>query len=603
MRKFLIILLLCLGLIVNAQQSIPPDATYFVATWGNDTNSGQDTAHSWKTWQKAFEIADAGDHVYFRGGTWYPLEHTQANAITIIDPTWYPYGHNGTAENPICYYNYPGETPILDCSLVDTVGNNYNTAINISKAGHLKFRGLTIRYVYQPHSGDLACGIGMSICHNMSFENMTIHDIGGRGIYFAGCAGYLGVPTEDTLRYVNSDIYNCVDSLSPEPGNGADGFKAHNEKGGVFYITGCRAWSCADDGFDVGGTAIITIDSCWSFFNGQYFEFTYDGNGFKFGGVAAYSGVIDYVTKIVRHNIAAFNKGTGLYDLEYLPYQRSNSRIYSNTIYKNNFGITSARNHLEQGYLDSTKSQFYNNLIYGTRVIWNTVKPYDIVISEWHRESHNTWDCVDGGYNPWFLVTDTVTVTDDDFVLTDSIAGITQLKSARKTNGTLPDITFLHLANGSDLIDAGTANVPDMPSLTFNGTAPDIGFFESGVNETIYVTSITVSGAGGSSTITTDNGTLQLSASILPIDATYQSVAWSIADGSGHAHINGSALVTAITDGTVTARATAVDGSGMYDEFGITISNQIEPPPTGIRFIKSKNGNFAKSIRNILLKR
>ena len=39
-------------------------------------------------------------------------------------------------------------------------------------------------------------------------------------------------------------------------------------------------------------------------------------------------------------------------------------------------------------------------------------------------------------------------------------------------------------------------------------------------NQVIPVTGITVTGAGGSSVITTDNGTLQLSAAIAPTNAT-----------------------------------------------------------------------------------
>jgi hypothetical protein len=59
-------------------------------------------------------------------------------------------------------------------------------------------------------------------------------------------------------------------------------------------------------------------------------------------------------------------------------------------------------------------------------------------------------------------------------------------------------------------------------------------------------------------------------------------------------------LVTAVTDGTVTARATAVDGSGVYDDYGITISNQISPP-TGIGGFLKHNGKLLKSGGKILI--
>ncbi len=62
----------------------------------------------------------------------------------------------------------------------------------------------------------------------------------------------------------------------------------------------------------------------------------------------------------------------------------------------------------------------------------------------------------------------------------------------------------------------------------------------------IPISSITVTGAGGSSLITTDNGTLQLTAAVLPSDATNKTVTWSIVNGTGQATINTTGLVTAV---------------------------------------------------------
>ena len=93
-------------------------------------------------------------------------------------------------------------------------------------------------------------------------------------------------------------------------------------------------------------------------------------------------------------------------------------------------------------------------------------------------------------------------------------------------------------------------------------------------NQVIPVTGITVTGAGGATTITQDNGTLALTATVTPANATNKSVTWSIINGTGQATINSSGLVTAVADGTVTARATANDGSGVYGQLLITISGQ-----------------------------
>ena len=97
----------------------------------------------------------------------------------------------------------------------------------------------------------------------------------------------------------------------------------------------------------------------------------------------------------------------------------------------------------------------------------------------------------------------------------------------------------------------------------------------------IPVTGITVTGEGGATTITRDNGTLALTATVTPANATNKSVTWSITNGTGQATINSSGVVTAVADGTVTARATANDGSGIYGQLVITISGQVIPV-TGI---------------------
>ena len=90
----------------------------------------------------------------------------------------------------------------------------------------------------------------------------------------------------------------------------------------------------------------------------------------------------------------------------------------------------------------------------------------------------------------------------------------------------------------------------------------------------VPVTGITVTGAGGASTITQNNGTLALTATVTPANATNKSVTWSIINGTGQATINSSGVVTAVANGTVTARATANDGSGVYGQLVITISGQ-----------------------------
>lgn len=87
----------------------------------------------------------------------------------------------------------------------------------------------------------------------------------------------------------------------------------------------------------------------------------------------------------------------------------------------------------------------------------------------------------------------------------------------------------------------------------------------------IKVTSITVNSA--SNTITQNGGTLAMQAAVLPINATNTSVTWSV-DSPNLASISSSGLLTAIANGTVTVKATAQDGSGVFGTKEIVISGQ-----------------------------
>jgi hypothetical protein len=96
------------------------------------------------------------------------------------------------------------------------------------------------------------------------------------------------------------------------------------------------------------------------------------------------------------------------------------------------------------------------------------------------------------------------------------------------------------------------------------GTLPDA----------VAVSEITVTGEGDAVTIDTDMGTLQMSAAILPADATIMNIGWSVADGTGSATIDASGLLTAATNGTVTVSATSQDWVGVSGSLEITLSGQ-----------------------------
>jgi len=91
---------------------------------------------------------------------------------------------------------------------------------------------------------------------------------------------------------------------------------------------------------------------------------------------------------------------------------------------------------------------------------------------------------------------------------------------------------------------------------------------------TINVTGIKVAGSGGLTTITTPSGSLQMTKTVTPNNATVQTMKWSVVNGTGEAMISSTGLLTAVANGTVTVKATATDGSGVVGTFDILISGQ-----------------------------
>lgn len=104
----------------------------------------------------------------------------------------------------------------------------------------------------------------------------------------------------------------------------------------------------------------------------------------------------------------------------------------------------------------------------------------------------------------------------------------------------------------------------------------DLSFDNFQINEIPAnpVTSVTVATENElPNTIIEIAGTLQLLATVNP-ELANQNVTWSIVSGSTAATINQNGLVTAVQNGTVTARATSVEDSDIFGEIQIVITNQ-----------------------------
>ncbi|MBE0674219.1 MAG: DUF4990 domain-containing protein, partial [Bacteroidales bacterium] len=405
-------------------------------------------AQPWQTWGWAFDHATAGDTVFFRGGVYY------SSASNIGGERGFD---SGTADNWTYFLNYPGETPILDCSLRNAMTyNGYNRGIYIRGVDYIHIKGLQIRNVYQGEYLVDAYGVNISGCGNIILENMVVHDVAGVAYSIEGY--------HETIEVINCDAYNMCDSLKtavyPEPGspgqNGV-GFSFNNNGGSdnaILRYSGCRTWNFSDNGFAGSGAGYVEWDHCWAFNGGAL---SGDGVGFKTQSGYGVTPALD-TARVLKYCIGAMNavcgftpnnNGDPVFNL-----RQYNCVAYHNG-YKEGIGHGPSSGLAIMNYYLSTPAvneMYANNIFYAN-------EDYEVYAYDPYIHSHNSVDTPPG-----------VTVTNEDFLSTDW----TEMMMPRQPDGSLPDINFLRLAPGSDLIDAGI----DV-GLPFNGASPDLGCYES----------------------------------------------------------------------------------------------------------------------------
>lgn len=444
----------------------------------SDSNKGTDKNFPWATWQHAIDMAKAGDIVFFRGGTWQ-LEATGAGARVLMDPGnregYGSIGDSGTVDNHIVFQNYPGETPILDASK----SQQFEEALSFCTTSYVEVRGLTVqgkKGVYPDDTTQIFRQVTFYNNGTMWIDRMVSRDSHGYGftinswdtVYITDCDSY---DHYDSIYYINSGL----------SGNKPDGFaiSSGGETTDYGYITGCRAWLCSDDGFELSWSSGMMADSLWSFCNGYGAEGL--GVGIKYG--KGY--IADSSNRITQRSINAWNKG-GPYSFQNM-HHKTNGAIMTfknNLAYKCGIGFGVAIGDWDEDNGDFFL-RYYNNLMYNNsnrsldQYSFSELASSDPIPDE-IRGHHNTWIWKPGSSYLWSY-NDTVSWSydgeDSQFaILPDSATTLSRLSADRQGDGSLPDIGDLyHLAEGSNLIDAGV----DV-GLPYNGTAPDIGPFEYG---------------------------------------------------------------------------------------------------------------------------
>lgn len=386
-------------------------ATRIVATDGNDANPGA-LDSPLATVIKAVSLSIPGDTILVRGG-----RHAATTTISI--------SKNGNAQNKYYLLAFPRERPVFDFS-----GQSLGQKGFSLKADYWFIQGLEVK-----GAGDNGMEISRGSYNRI--ERCAFYENRDTGLQLSNGAAH-------------NEIINCDSYYNADPPDyaDADGFAAKLTVGTGNYFFGCRAWVNCDDGWDGylrGATDVTTtLEQCWTWGNGYLSDGTdpgekANGNGFKMGG-----GDNSNLDQLMHHFILtrclAFNNKSKGFD--------QNNNVGSMTLLQ----CTGYRN-LNDNY------RITKPLNAGQSLRVTNCVSYDggVSLAGFAVQQSNSWMA------PFH-------VTGEDFVSLDPGGAA----APRREDGHLPEIPFLHLADGSDLIDAGT-----IIDSEFSGTAPDLGAFES----------------------------------------------------------------------------------------------------------------------------
>ena len=431
---------------------------------GSNSASGTQS-QPFVTLQKGIDVAGPGDTVYVRGGTY--------KTVQVVGSAGINFNKSGTSEEKrICYFAYPGETPVFDFSDLKILADpDYTYGFYVSGAW-LHLKGFEVCNVPMKTRSNNGIRVGGN-AHDDIFELLNIHHNFGAGFFIHTTTG--------GHQIINCDSHDNYDPYSNQgDGENADGFGVHYQKTGKSTMfRGCRAWWNSDDGWDfISQEVPVIVENCFAMGHG-YVKFGADragnGNGFKIGSSK------NGIRHIVRNCVSWKNRASGYY---------ANHSSGGNTWYNN----TSYNNGTQYNLLASTWSQPDGK---GTRSdgVTLTGDKRHIMrnnIGFPNKNSYVDGYGVDSKYNTWDL---SITPSSGDFIsLTDPSMTVTGqnlnlipgMLGPRQADGSLPVLEFLKLAPGSKMIDKGIIDKSINVELPYTAAAPDLGAYEFGLITEIH---------------------------------------------------------------------------------------------------------------------
>ncbi|MDT0568091.1 right-handed parallel beta-helix repeat-containing protein [Streptomyces sp. DSM 3412] len=252
------------GLLALSAPAAHAATSLYVATNGNDGNAGT-LAAPLRTVQRAVDLAQAGDSILIRGGTYAPSSNIQLLK-------------SGTASQPIRMGNYNGERVVIDGEGMPYTPGAVGSSIPRAQRGaihiegeHWRLSGLEI--VNGPY------GIfGVDTSGNV-FERLVTRNNYESGVHIQGASS--------GNQFINLDSHGNRDPR--KNGESADGLAIKEGSGTGNVVRGARLWNNSDDGLDFWEfLSPVTVEGSVAYANGynrwNLPNYTGDGNGFKLGG-------------------------------------------------------------------------------------------------------------------------------------------------------------------------------------------------------------------------------------------------------------------------------------------------------------------------------
>lgn len=437
----------------------------------NRDNSGSD-GPAYNTLQEAIDVANAGDTIYIRAGTYVPIPSSNDYVARMTS--------SGSSGSPITICSYDNENVILDAS-------TRKYGLWLEGADFITIRGLEIQNgtrsgVYVLNSTD--CIVEHNVIHD--FRDTTSVSIHTPGIYLKddsprGIVRYnevydcaKGIELLHSTSYLEDCLveFNYIhdlhwfDELGAYNDTNADGIVCNRNQSTL--IRRNVVARCGDDGMDIYDSLSCEIKAniafnCGDVLSGSASGSGGDGNGFKSttGGGGGH---------LFANNISFNNEQRG-FDQDHVDTAAPGNNYYNNVAYGNG----------SWGWLiekaSSTDTVLRNNIGY-----LNATK--DIRI-------RNTAPC-DSDYNFWAdgLWPNDSTQIEFPSPTAHSLSGNPMLVSPPtaaipldpESTGVIIDLNDENFATASGFALSTSSpckNAGEDVGIDFNGTAPDMGAIES----------------------------------------------------------------------------------------------------------------------------